>query len=291
MKVSSLRPGIRRGGADFGEQLPLLERCGARRWRGCAGRGHPAFRAGNSPGRARRRRWRRARRGPRDIRSGCRERPCLRSARRGGGWRGRCAGAGASCPWARPSGRRGRRRPSRCRGRGWRSRPGRAACPAAIAASTLRRASCARLPWWIPIGRALSFTAHRSWKISSARLRVLQKTRVVLCRSIRSITSRAAWRPECPPQGMRFSGIRIERSRLGTGIADDQLDLVHVRIRGEPAAIGVRIADRRRQADAAEAGRDRSAAAPSTATAGRRAFPWRSREARRRRWSSDSRTA
>jgi hypothetical protein len=73
--------------------------------------------------------------------------------------------------------------------------------PAAIAASTLRRASTARLPWWMPIGSAWSLTAHKSWKISSARLRVLQKTSVVLC--ARSAPSPRAPRggPNGPPRG------------------------------------------------------------------------------------------
>ena len=129
--------------------------------------------------------------------------------------------------------------------------------PAAIAASTLRRASTARLPWWMPIGSALSLTAHRSWKISSARLRVLQKTRVVLCCSISSITSRAAWRPEWPRPRDLVLGDQDREVGLGAGIADDQVDQLHVGVGREPAAIGVGVADRRRQADPAQAGRER----------------------------------
>src|ERR1044072_8895696 len=74
--------------------------------------------------------------------------------------------------------------------------------PDATAASTLRRASIDSEPWWIPIGRFSSLTAHRSWKISSARLRVLQKTRVVLWRSISRITLIVAQRPLWPDQGI-----------------------------------------------------------------------------------------
>ena len=72
----------------------------------------------------------------------------------------------------------------------------------------------------MPIGSALSLTAHRSWKISSARLRVLQKTSVVLCRSISSITSRAAWRPEWPAPGDLVLGDQDRQVGLGAGIAD-----------------------------------------------------------------------
>ena len=43
------------------------------------------------------------------------------SARRGGGWRGRCAASAGSRPWARPSGSRDRHCPSRCRDRARRS--------------------------------------------------------------------------------------------------------------------------------------------------------------------------
>jgi hypothetical protein len=48
------------------------------------------------------------------------------------------------------------------------------------------------MPWWMPIGSLIAFTFHRSWKISSARLRVLQKMIVVLCVSISAITCAAA---------------------------------------------------------------------------------------------------
>ena len=64
--------------------------------------------------------------------------------------------------------------------------------PPAIAASTLRRASIESDPWWMPIGNVIAFTVHKSWKISSARLRVLQKMIVVRCVSISAITCAAA---------------------------------------------------------------------------------------------------
>ena len=87
--------------------------------------------------------------------------------------------------------------------------------PSAIAFSTLRRASSASEPWWIPIGRCCSLTAHRSWKISSARLRVLQKMRVVLCRSISRMTLSAAQRPLWPAQGILSSSGSMIESRAG----------------------------------------------------------------------------
>ncbi len=64
--------------------------------------------------------------------------------------------------------------------------------PVAIALSTLRRASALSEPWWIPIGSASSFAAHRSRKISSATARVLTKTIVSLCAAISLMTSVAA---------------------------------------------------------------------------------------------------
>ena len=93
----------------------------------------------------------------------------------------------------------------------------------------------------MPIGSAWSLTAHKSWKISSARLRVLQKTSVVLCCSISSITSRAAWRPEWPAQGMLAVGDQDRQVGLGAGIALDQVDQLDVGVGRQPAAIGVGI--------------------------------------------------
>ena len=68
---------------------------------------------------------------------------------------------------ARPSGRPGRRRPSRLRGRGWRCRPGRAACrrpspprPCAAPRATASRGGSRSAD-------APRSTVHRSWKISS----------------------------------------------------------------------------------------------------------------------------
>ena len=46
-------------------------------------------------------------------------------------------------------------------------------------------------------------------------------------------------------------GDEDRKVRLGTRIARDELDQLHVGIGRQPGAIGVRIADRRRQADAA----------------------------------------
>ena len=42
---------------------------------------------------------------------------------------------------------------------------------------------------------------------------------------------------------------------LGAGIADHEVDLVHIGIRREPATVGVGVADRRGQADSAQARR------------------------------------
>ena len=72
----------------------------------------------------------------------------------------------------------------------------------------------------MPIGRFSSLTAHRSWKISSARLRVLQKTRLVLCRSISRITCSAAQRPLWPgPGDVLVLGQHDRDLGLGAGIA------------------------------------------------------------------------
>jgi hypothetical protein len=52
--------------------------------------------------------------------------------------------------------------------------------PRAIAASTLRRCSAARLPWCRAMARPSSFSFHSSWNANSAWKRVLTKTRAVL---------------------------------------------------------------------------------------------------------------
>ena len=70
---------------------------------------------------------------------------------------------------------------------------------------------------------AASLTAHRSWKISSARLRVLQKTSVVLCRSISRITFCAAQRPAMArPGDLLVLGQHDRDLGLGARIALDQ---------------------------------------------------------------------
>ena len=251
-KISSLEAGIGRGRADFGEQFGLVERPGAGDRQDMLGKHVERSGPEDLRDRARRRRSRRAPRGPRDIRSGCRGRSCP------------CDGS--SSRWLA--------RPIRCSRRElplgapiWMTRSmspqsmprsrlavatSARSLPSAIAASILRRASTARLPWWMPIGSAWSFTAHRSWKISSARLRVLQNTSVVLCCSISSITSRAAWRPEWPDQGMRFSGIRIDRSGSAPGSPSTSRTSVHVGVGREPAAIGVGVGDGGAEADPAQ---------------------------------------
>ena len=88
----------------------------------------------------------------------------------------------------------GRRRPSRCRGRGWRSRP----APRSLPARHRRLDLAPRLDRQAAVvdadrQRLSSFASHRFWKISSARPRVLQKTSVVLCCSISRMTSAIAW--------------------------------------------------------------------------------------------------
>ncbi len=103
--------------------------------------------------------------------AGCRGRGSLPTARRAGGcaadplhqprrslWRPHLDGPDRHCP-------------NRRRDRGWRCRTSPRSLPAAIADSTLRRASSDSDPWWMPIGRWFSLTDHRSWKINSARLR------------------------------------------------------------------------------------------------------------------------
>ena len=130
--------------------------------------------------------------------------------------------------------------------------------PDATAASTLRRASIESEPWWMPIGRFWSLTAHRSWKISSARLRVLQKTSVVLCRSISRITFAAAQRPAMPgPGDFLVLGQHDRNVGLGAGIADHDLDHLGVAVRRQPALEGLRIGDGGGKADAAQGRRDR----------------------------------
>ena len=53
--------------------------------------------------------------------------------------------------------------------------------PRAIAASTLRRCSGTRLPWWMPIASLSSLSRQRPWKTISAWALVLTKTMVVVC--------------------------------------------------------------------------------------------------------------
>ncbi len=54
--------------------------------------------------------------------------------------------------------------------------------PRAMAPSTLRRCSAARLPWCRAIGRLSSLIFHSSWNANSAWKRVLTKISVVRCR-------------------------------------------------------------------------------------------------------------
>ena len=89
--------------------------------------------------------------------------------------------------------------------------------PAAIAASTFRRASTDKLPWWMPIGRPCSFSSHSFWKISSARPRVLENTSVVLCCSISRMTSRDRVISGMPAPRDLVLGIRIDRSGSAPG--------------------------------------------------------------------------
>ena len=148
----------------------------------------------------------------------------LRSARRAGGWRGRCAAAGATIPWARPSGRRGRRRPSRCRGRGWRSRRGRAACPppspprpcAAPPARGCRDGCRSAAPC-----RSPPTGPGRSARRGCACCR--RRASSCAARSAPSPRARHGGR-NGRPRECGSSGIRIDEVRLGARIAGDDVD-------------------------------------------------------------------
>lgn len=58
--------------------------------------------------------------------------------------------------------------------------------PRAIAASTFRRCSAARLPWCRAIGRLSSFSRHSSWNANSAWNRVLTNTSAIRLRLMTS---------------------------------------------------------------------------------------------------------
>ena len=105
----------------------------------------------------------------------------------------------------------------------------------------------------MPIGSAWSLTAHSSWKISSARLRVLQKTRVVvLLDQLHHLAGGVAARMARP--GNAAFGMRIDRSGSAPGSPSTRLDRVDVGVGRQPAAIGVGIGDGGAEADAAKAG-------------------------------------
>ena len=104
----------------------------------------------------------------------------------------------------------------------------------------------------MPIGSDLSLTAHRSWKISSARLRVLQKIErgpVPLDQLHHFAGGMAAGmaRPGDP-----VLGDQDRQVGLGAGIADDQPHRVDVAVGRQPGAIGVGVADRGGQRDPAQ---------------------------------------
>ena len=180
-------------------------------------------------------------------------------ARRAGGWRGRSAAAGATSPWAPPSARRSRYRPSRRRDRGWRSRRARAARPRAIAASTLRRASTDRLPWWMPIGSVSSLIVPQLLEDQLGEAaRVAEDERGAVC--ARSAASRCGDRviPNGRPTGCLFLGEQDRQVGLGAGIADRPGRPARYRrparaSRGS-ASGSPTVAE---SADAAQAGRDR----------------------------------
>ena len=109
----------------------------------------------------------------------------------------------------------------------------------------------------MPIGSAWSFSSHSFWKISSARPRVLQKTSVVRCCSISRMTSRDRVMARMPAPRDLVLGDQDREVGLGAGIADDEVDQLHVGVGREPAAVGVGIADGRRQPDPAQTRRER----------------------------------
>ena len=134
----------------------------------------------------------------------------------------------------------------------------------------------------MPIGRLSSLTAHRSWKISSARLRVLQKTSVVLCRSISRITF--ARRPAPAMAGPGDVLVLGQHDRdLGLGARIALRRCRPSRHRHAGRASPDRLRDRRPWPTGRRgAGPARSpAAGPATARAGRRACRWRRRGSRR----------
>ena len=171
-----------------------------------------------------------------------RPRPC-------GDWRGRPVAAAGSPLSARRPAAPGPRRPSRCRDRARRSPPPRAAVPAAIAASTRRRCSGSRLPWWMAIGRVASFSFHSSWNSSSAWARVLTNTMVMPAARMRAEDLRRGWPGPCGPT--RAAGRRQDHADFGRRAAAD-LDHFDVGAAGVARHVGGErrpVRDRRRQPD------------------------------------------
>ncbi len=82
--------------------------------------------------------------------------------------------------------------------------------PSAIAASTRRRCSRSRLPWWIAIGSVSALIRHSAWNSSSPCARVLTNTIVMPAALIRSRIRDAAVSPIRPDQGSRSSGSMTE---------------------------------------------------------------------------------
>ena len=133
---------------------------------------------------------------------------------------------------------------------------------------------------------ARSLTAQRSWKISSARLRVLQKMiEVLVRRDLLHHLLRRHSGPNGPVHGTRPSRQQYVYVGIGAGIALDQHDLASmIAVARQPAAIERR--DRRRWRRArrgASSGASRCSRAMRQAPAGRRAWTARRRGPRRSR--------
>ena len=231
-----LQPGIGRGGADLGEQFLLLERRGDR---------HRQDVLGEHVERA----------GAEDLRvelavvDGVERRAGLEILEAVAGDDDALARlvepvVGAADPLqqpraalrARPSARRGRRRPSRCRGRGWRSRPARAACPAAIAAFDLAPR----------LDREAAVVDADRQRLVVDRPQVLEdqlgeaarvaedERRLVLLDQLHHFARRVAPGVAAPRNAVLRDQDR--QVRLGARIADDQVDQLHVGIGREPAS-------------------------------------------------------
>ena len=153
--------------------------------------------------------------------------------------------------------------------------------PRAMAASTLRRCSAASEPWCRAIGRLSSFSRHSSWKANSAWKRVLTKTSAVRAPRDDVIDLRHGVLGGVAGPGHLALATAARRRSAARPAAPRTRSTSAPRRRRHPAPDHLRIVDRGREADAAQARARTAAAAPGRAPAGRRAWRARWRGSRR----------